>query len=96
MIQEQKRATTARVHNCNSRRRSAPNTTHLCLDVQYASAPCTRYFADGHETGTIEVAGELGMFYESVFLKEGLEPIMRNEVIVFAVFLARTWRPSCV
>ena len=65
-------------------------------DVEDAAAAALCDVAHGHEGRAIEVAGELGMFYESVFLQESLEPIMRNEVIVFAVFLAHTWRPSCV
>lgn len=66
--------------------------THLSLDVEHASASCLCDVCDGHAGGTVKVAGELGVFDEGVFCEEGLELVVGDEVVVFAVFFA--W-PGC-
>lgn len=70
--------------------------TDLGLDVKNTSPARFRHVLDGHETGPVEVGGELSVFNESTVIDHLLERFLCNEVVMLSIDLSRARRASRV
>ena len=61
--------------------------THLRLNVEHTSATCARNLANGHEAGTVAIAGKLCVLDEGILCEKVFELIVGDEVVVFCVLL---------
>ena len=63
--------------------------TDLGLDVKNTSPARFRHVLDGHETGPVEVGGELSVFDECALRDHILELFLCNEVVMLSIDLSR-------
>jgi len=65
-----------------------PWATDLRLYVENTPPARVRHVSDGHEAGTVKIAGELSVFDERAIRNHLLEHFLSHEVVMLSVSLS--------